>query len=161
MVFSLQILASGSIQIKKNHSECKVTFTVNKYLNLPAHFIGSNILMRHLGSLQDKSVVLCVQYYITYVGFIQTLRIHATITLFFLWSNKPTRSYATSFLSFLYHTQLDTHIHPVVGLPCKGDQLVARVDTYTTHNTHNRRTSMPSEGFEPVIPAIKPLQTFA
>ena len=83
MVFSLQILASGSIQIKKNHSECKVTFTVNKYLNLPAHFIGSNILMRHLGSLQDKSVVLCVQYYITYVGFIQTLRIHATITLFF------------------------------------------------------------------------------
>ena len=56
---------------------------MNKYLKLPAHFVGSNILMRHLGSLQDKSLFLCVQYYFTYVGFIQTLQIHATIILFF------------------------------------------------------------------------------
>ena len=42
-----------------------------------------------------------------------------------------------------------------------GDQFVTEVATYTTHNTHTRRTSMPSAGFEPAIPAIEQPQTYA
>jgi hypothetical protein len=41
------------------------------------------------------------------------------------------------------------------------DQLVAEDATYTTHNKHKRRTSMPSTGFEPAIPAIQWPQTYA
>jgi hypothetical protein len=41
------------------------------------------------------------------------------------------------------------------------DQLVAEAATYTTHNKHKRRTYMPSEGFEPAIPAIERSQTNA
>jgi len=40
------------------------------------------------------------------------------------------------------------------------DQPVAESVTYATHNEHKRRTSMPSAGFEPTIPAIA-LQTYA
>jgi hypothetical protein len=32
--------------------------------------------------------------------------------------------------------------------------------TYTTHNKHTRRTSMPSPGFEPAFRAFKPLQIY-
>jgi len=35
------------------------------------------------------------------------------------------------------------------------DQLVAEVTTYTTHNKHKRRTSMPSAEFEPAVPTSK------
>lgn len=48
-----------------------------------------------------------------------------------------------------------------VGLLRKSDQPVAGVGTYTTHNQRTRRTSMPSALFEPAIPAIKQLQTYA
>jgi hypothetical protein len=41
------------------------------------------------------------------------------------------------------------------------NHLVAEADTYTTGNKHNRRTSIPSAGFEPMIAAIKRLQTNA
>jgi hypothetical protein len=51
------------------------------------------------------------------------------------------------------------HAHPV-GL-WVSDQLVAAAATYTTHNKYRRRTSMPSAGFEPAIPAIDRPQTHA
>jgi hypothetical protein len=42
------------------------------------------------------------------------------------------------------------------------DQPVAEAATYTTHNKHKRRTtSMPSVGFEPRIPVVERLQTYA
>jgi len=41
------------------------------------------------------------------------------------------------------------------------DQPVAEAATCTTHNTPNRRTSVPSSGFETSIPAIQRLQTYA
>jgi hypothetical protein len=41
------------------------------------------------------------------------------------------------------------------------NQLVAEVGTYTTHNKRKGRKTMPSAGFETVIPAIKRLQTYA
>jgi len=43
--------------------------------------------------------------------------------------------------------------------PC--DQPGTEGATYTTHNKDNRRTSMLPAGFEPVILAIKGLQTYA
>jgi hypothetical protein len=65
-------------------------------------------------------------------------------------------------LRFLDHTQLDTHkntyIHTgPVGRLWMSDQPVAEAATYATQNKHNRRTSMPSMGFEPAIPVIKGL----
>jgi hypothetical protein len=52
------------------------------------------------------------------------------------------------------------HTQPV-RLLCMSDQLVAEAATCIKHNKHNRRTSMTSAGFEPAIPAIKRLQTYA
>ena len=46
-----------------------------------------------------------------------------------------------------------------VGLIWKSDQPVAETSTCTTHNTHNRQTSMPSAGFEPAIPTSERPQT--
>ena len=53
-----------------------------------------------------------------------------------------------------------THTHPV-GLLWTSDQLVSEAATCTTHNTPNRRTSMPSSGSEHSIPAIEWLLTYA
>jgi len=43
------------------------------------------------------------------------------------------------------------HAFPV-GLIWASDQLVTEAATFTTHNKHKRRTSMPSAGLEPAIP---------
>jgi len=40
------------------------------------------------------------------------------------------------------------------------DQHAAEGATYTTHNKHNRRTSMPSAVSEHTIPAVKRQQTY-
>jgi hypothetical protein len=49
-----------------------------------------------------------------------------------------------------------------VGLLRTSHQLVAEAATYTnTHNKHNRRKSIPSAEFEPAIPGIKRLHTYA
>ena len=53
-----------------------------------------------------------------------------------------------------------THTHTVVLL-WKNDQPVAEAATYTINNKRKRRTSMPSARFEPAIPAVKRLQTYA
>ena len=77
---------------------------------------------------------------------------------FSLWHNIPSRAQTALFLRFLDHT--DTHTHPV-GLLQTTDHPVAEVATYTTHNKHKRRISVPSPEFEPAIPAIDRLQTYA
>jgi hypothetical protein len=48
-----------------------------------------------------------------------------------------------------------------VGLLWTSDQPVAETSTWWTHNTHNRQTSMPPAGFEPLILAGDRLQTHA
>jgi len=48
-----------------------------------------------------------------------------------------------------------------VGLPWTMDQPVAEASTCTTHNSHNRQTSMPLEEFEPAIPASERPQNYA
>ena len=78
--------------------------------------------------------------------------------LIFLWRCGPTRSRSSSFTRFLDHTQR----HITVGRTPLDEWLARRRDLYlTTHNTHNRQTSMPPVGFEPTISAGERPQTYA
>ena len=59
---------------------------------------------------------------------------------------------------FLDHTQRRS----TVGRTPLDKRSARRRDLYlTTHNTHNRQTSMPPVGFEPTISAGERLQTYA
>ena len=65
---------------------------------------------------------------------------------------------ASTFLRFLDHTQRRT----TVGRTPLDEWSARHRDLYlTTHNTHNRQTSMPSVGFEPMISASERPQTYA
>ena len=58
----------------------------------------------------------------------------------FFWRNSPTWARAASFLRFVDHTKL----HTTVGRTPLDEGSARRRDLYlTTHNTHNRQTSMP------------------
>ena len=48
-----------------------------------------------------------------------------------------------------------------VGLLWTSDQPIADTATYTTHNQHKEQISMPSAGFETMIPPLKRLQACA
>ena len=62
------------------------------------------------------------------------------------------------FLRFLDHTQRRS----IVGRTPLDEWSARRRDLYlTTHNTHNRQTSMPPLGFEPTISASERPQTYA
>jgi len=75
-----------------------------------------------------------------------------------LWRCEPTRVMASSFLMFLDHTQQRT----TVGRTPLVEWSARRRDLYlTTHNTHNRQTSMPPVEFEPAISAGERPQTYA
>ena len=79
-------------------------------------------------------------------------------SFFFLWRCDPTRVMASSFLRFIDHTQRRT----TVGRTPLDKWSARRRDLYlTTHNTHNRQTSMPPVGFEPTISAGELPQTYA
>ena len=57
---------------------------------------------------------------------------------------------------------LITHNDALVGRTPLDEWSARRRDLYlTTHNTHNRQTSMPPVGFEPTISAGERLQTYA
>jgi len=76
---------------------------------------------------------------------------------FFWWCCNPMRAMASSFLRFLDHTQRRT----TFGRTPLDEWSARRRDLYlTTHNTHNRQTSMPPVGFEPTISAGKRPQTY-
>jgi hypothetical protein len=47
----------------------------------------------------------------------------------------------------------------LVGILWMRDQPIA--ETSLTHNIHKRQSTMPPVGFEPIIPTIKWLQTYA
>jgi len=69
----------------------------------------------------------------------------------------PQWSMASSFTRFLYHTQRRT----TVGRTPLDELFVRRRGPYlTTHNTHNRQTSMPPVGFELTISASERLQAY-
>ena len=80
------------------------------------------------------------------------------LCFFFLWRCDQTRVIAFSFFRFLDHTQRRT----TVGKTRLDEWSARRRDLYlTTHNTHNRQTSMPSVGFEPTTSAGERAQTYA
>ena len=77
---------------------------------------------------------------------------------FLLWLCDPTRVMASSFLRFLDHTQRRT----TAGGTLLDEWSARRRDLYlTTHNSHNRQTSIPLVGFEPTISAHERPQTYA
>ena len=77
---------------------------------------------------------------------------------FFLWRYGPTRAMASTFMRFLDHIQRRI----TVSRTPLDEWSALRRDLYlTTHNTHNRQTSMPPVGFEPTISAGERPQTYA
>ena len=74
------------------------------------------------------------------------------------WRNSPQWARASSCTRFLNHTQRRT----TVGRTPLDEWSARRRDLYlTTHNTHNRQTSMPLMGFKPAISAGERPQTYA
>jgi len=79
------------------------------------------------------------------------------LLFFFLWRCGPTRATVSSFLRFLDHTQRRI----TVDKTPLDKWSARRRDLYlTTHNTHNRQTSMPQVGFEPTISAGERPKTY-
>ena len=74
------------------------------------------------------------------------------------WRGSSQWDMASSFMTFLDHTQRRT----TVSRTPLDEWSALRRDLYlTTHNTHNRQTSMPPVGFEPTISAGERPQTYA
>jgi len=74
------------------------------------------------------------------------------------WHNSPQWARASSLMRFLDHTRQ----HTTVSRTPLDEWSPRRRDFYlTTHNTHNRHTSMTLVGFEPTISAGEQLQTYA
>jgi hypothetical protein len=77
---------------------------------------------------------------------------------FFLWRCNPTRVLDSSFLRFINHTQRRI----TVGRTSLYKWSARRRDHYlTTHNTHNRQTTMSSVRFEPTISTGERPQAYA
>ena len=78
--------------------------------------------------------------------------------IYFFWRNGPKGATASSFLTFLDNTKRRTTVD---GTPLD-EWSARRRDLYlTTHNTHNRQTSMLPVGFEPTISAGERPQNYA
>ena len=76
---------------------------------------------------------------------------HSLLFWYFVcfWHNSPQWAMASSFTRFLDHTRRIT-----VGRTSLDEWSARRRDLYLkSHNTHNRRTSMPPVGFEPTVSA--------
>ena len=76
--------------------------------------------------------------------------------MFFFWRDSPKWARASSFTRFLDHTQRRT---TVSRTPLDERSARRRYLYLTTYNTHKRKTSMPTVGFEPTISAGKQPQT--
>ena len=92
------------------------------------------------------------------LGVFHKLLLVTALFFSFLWRCDPTRIMASSFLMFLDHKQRRS----TVGRTPLDVWSARRRDLYlTTHNTHNRQTSMPPVGFEPTISAGERPKTHA
>ena len=86
------------------------------------------------------------------------LNLFCSFVCLFVWRDSPHWVGASSFTRFLDHTQR----HSTVGSTPLDEWTARRRDLYlTTHNTHNRQTSMPPVGFEPTISVGERPQTNA
>jgi hypothetical protein len=78
---------------------------------------------------------------------------------FFLWLDSPIWAWASSFRRGFMVTHFR---HTTLGRTPLDEGPARRRDLYlTTHNTHNRQTSMPPVGFEPTIPVSERPKTHA
>jgi len=110
--------------------------------------IRSKQIVTHLNWLTFKFVMQFILFFIFIYLFIYLLS----------WRCDPTRAMASSFTRFLDHTQRRT----TVGRTPLDEWSARRRDLYlTTHNTHNRKTSMPPVEFETTISASERPQTYA
>jgi hypothetical protein len=89
--------------------------------------------------------------------YIAGIIIFVFIIIFFLWRCDPTRVMVSSFLRFLDHIQrrITNGRTPLDEGSARHRELYL-----TTHNTHNRQTSMPPVGFEPTISAGERPKTY-
>ena len=68
----------------------------------------------------------------------------------------------TNYAQLDAHAHTHTHTHTYsIGLLWTSDKLLSEAASCQKHYKHKRRTSMPSAGFEFLIPAIKRPQTYA
>ena len=90
--------------------------------------------------------------------FLNVFLMHSAVIFFFFGAAAPSGARVSSFTRFVDHTQRRTTVDRT---PL--DEYSARSrDLYlTTHNTHNRQTSMPPAGFAPTISAGERPQTYA
>ena len=111
---------------------------------------GCFIYIYDISRLRVNRGILAPLYYINLCNYL--------FIYFLLCRCDPTRVMASSFLKFLDHTQGRT----TVGRTPLSEWSARRRDLYlTTHNIHNRQTSMPPVGFEPTISAGERPQTYA
>jgi len=88
---------------------------------------------------------------------VKFLPLFLSLSLSLPWRCDPSRVMASSFLRFLDHRQRRT----TVGRTLLDEWSARPRDLYlTTHNIHNRQTSMPQVGFEPTISAGERPQTY-
>ena len=95
----------------------------------------------------DDYYTLILNFKVTIIfSLLLTLYIYIYIHIhiyYFMWRCGPTRAMASSFMMFLDHTQRRI----TVGRTPLDERSARRRDLYlTTHNTHNRQTSMPPSG---------------
>jgi len=123
-----------------------------------SHFTSPRTKVTYLGTRQEFSINVAVNMLL----FHKLLRFRRnnpdTVCFCFMWRCGPTRAMASSLLRFLDHTQRRT----TVGRTPLDEWSARCRDLYlTTHNTHNRQTSIPPVGFEPTISASVRPQTYA
>jgi hypothetical protein len=87
----------------------------------------------------------------------RVLKLPTDIQRVCFWRNSPQWARASSFTRFLDHAQRRT----TLGRSHLDEWSARRRNFYlTTHNTHNRETSMPPVGFEPTFSASERSQTY-
>jgi len=150
---------TNKFAFKKNRTLMWFMKFIATSLNMDVHkhnierytsFIGMSL--RHVSAVHSTVIRYRIQAHKEMCATAETYP-----SLFFLlWRCDPTWVMASSFLRFLDHTQPRTTVDRT---PL--DEWSARLrELYlTTHNTHNRQTSMPPVGFEPTISAGERPQT--
>ena len=156
-------------QQRATHVPAVSRITTQAFLSFPSNFLFIMITteaQKLLNSTQNLVSVSNMQ-----ISFVRPMRVtkrnvptlqkawlsnNCQVRVFYFFvAQQPKSGPDRLIVRFLGHTYARTHTHThththTVGLLWTGDQLVAEVPAYTTHNKHVRRTSMPmpSAGFE-------------
>jgi hypothetical protein len=131
-------------RLNRRHKERETICKKIKIINIRAKILKNNI--------EDRKVLKIIN------SRWRKIRRNTENFILFLWRCGPTQDVASSLTSFLYPTQRRTK----GGRTLLVEWSVRCRDVYlTTHNSHNRQTSMSPVGFEPTIPAGERPQTYA